>query len=51
MVRAGLGIAKGETVPALDGTGRVQRNRISESLLDAPTSTQTRYGFGIDASW
>jgi multidrug efflux system outer membrane protein len=49
--RAGLGIAKGERVPEVGGSGQVQRNRISANLLDTDTSAQTSYGFGIDASW
>jgi multidrug efflux system outer membrane protein len=48
--RAGLGIAKGERVPEVGGSGQIQRNRISSNVIDG-TSAQTSYGFGIDASW
>ena len=52
--RSTLGIAKGGRVPQVDGTGQVQRNRISENVIDSggqSFGTSTNFGLGIDASW
>ena len=50
--RSTLGIAKGERVPQVDGTGEVGQQRLSDNAFGGSANKdQTVYGLGIDASW
>jgi len=52
--RAIRGVATGEWFPTVDGTGTVQRNRISEGRVEDNPIIPRRYNFystGLDASW
>ncbi len=53
--RAFLGVARGERLPAIDGTGSVERFRASEGIFQQPlppaSRTDTFRGTGFDATW
>ncbi len=53
--RAGLGIARGERYPDVDGAGFAETSRLSDSVFDPPPPPQDRsdefYGVGVDATW
>ncbi len=51
--RSGLGIAKGERLPDVDGVGRVQRERLSDNTPTGQggNSENTLYRLGVDSTW
>jgi NodT family efflux transporter outer membrane factor (OMF) lipoprotein len=50
--RALRGVAAGERLPDLDGTGAATRSRVSEEVVPAlPNRTDNFFGIGLDASW
>ncbi|GBC61331.1 RND transporter [Desulfonema ishimotonii] len=48
--RASLGVASGEQLPAIDGSGLTQRGRSGEDF-DTGGKTVNTYSLGLDASW
>ncbi len=50
--RALRGVAAGERMPDLDGTGAAARSRVSEEIVPVlPDRTDNFFGIGLDASW
>jgi NodT family efflux transporter outer membrane factor (OMF) lipoprotein len=53
--RAVSGFARGEWFPDVDGTGNIERNRVSEEVINPvprpPSRTDTFYRTGLDSFW
>lgn len=49
--RARLGVARGELLPAVDGTASATRQRASANEFGSVGVTYDRYGGSLDASW
>ena len=53
--RAGLGIARGDLYPDINGSGFLETSRLSEGITEVPPPPQSRsdefYGVGLDATW
>ncbi len=53
--RAGLGIARGDLYPDINGSGFAETSRLSEGITEVPPPPQSRsdefYGVGLDATW